>query len=321
MMDGMILYRGVIEDNNDLEKIGRVKVRIHGIHPEDKTLVKTEDLPWAEVMGGTSFGLVSGVGISSILRNGTWVWLMLEMNDPNKPVIMGTMLGINSEPVDTSTGFNDPNGEYPIESRSTESDINRLARVEKLTDQYYDEADARGYNTTVHDKINQDQDVQSGITDGTTGADVSQTEPLSTNDASEYPNVNVLETHSGHVIELDDTAGNERIRVYHRTGSYIEIKPDGSFVQKSVGSDPNHFITTNDLNIHIERGVKQYIEENWEEIINGNLLSNVKGNLKLHVEGNLDWVIGGNINITTGGTHTVNNGGNHSVTAPRIDLN
>lgn len=326
----MKLYRAVVEDNKDPEKLGMVKVRIYGLHTKNNensgefSAIATDDLPWAQVMGGTSFGLVGGVGISSVLRQGTWVWVILEADNPNKPIVIGTLIGKNSTDsvgkYSGGEGFFDPEEEYPFAARSAESDINRLARNEQLGEGYYDVAKGYGQMETIHKIINDNVDVVSQ-TDGFTGANVSQTEPNSLNDASAYPDVNILETHSGHVIELDDTDGNERVRVYHKSGSYIEIRPDGSFVQKSVGTDASHYIHMSDVHSHIAAGVKEYIEANKEEIIGGNLLSNVKGNLKLHVAGNLDWQVDGNITITSGGTQTTTNGGNYTHTAPRIDLN
>lgn len=330
----MKLYRAVVENNIDESKLGRVQVRIFELHTKSNensgefSAISTSHLPWAEVMGGTSFGLVSGVGLSNILRNGTWVWVILENDNPNKPIIVGTIIGTNTEsPVgkqSSGEGFYDPEETYPIQARvNTETDINRLARNEKLSEEYYD-FPMSGYaqQETIHKIINDNVDVQEGITDGFTGADVSQTEPNSLDDKSEYPNSSILETHSGHVITLDDTNGNERIRVYHTTGSYIEIRPDGTFVQKCANTDAeSHYIHMSDVQKHIAKGVKEYIEQNKEEIIGGNLLSNIKGDLKLHVEGNLDWLVDGNITITSGGTHTQDNGGNYTHTAPNIYLN
>ena len=51
----------------------------------------------------------------------------------------------------------------------------------------------------------------------------------------EYPHNKVTQTFGGHVIELDDTPGAERIHVYHRAGSYIEMNPDGSVVIRALG--------------------------------------------------------------------------------------
>jgi hypothetical protein len=50
---------------------------------------------------------------------------------------------------------------------------------------------------------------------------------------AEYPHNRVITTKSGHVIELDDTEGAERIHIYHRKGAYIEIDKDGKLVVKT----------------------------------------------------------------------------------------
>lgn len=55
------------------------------------------------------------------------------------------------------------------------------------------------------------------------------TEPV-TPFAPKYPHNNVEVTTSGHVIEVDDTPGAERVKVYHRSGSMVEMHPDGTVV-------------------------------------------------------------------------------------------
>jgi hypothetical protein len=45
--DRFIPFFGVVEDRNDPLCVGRCKIRIFGVHPEDKTLVTTDQLPWA----------------------------------------------------------------------------------------------------------------------------------------------------------------------------------------------------------------------------------------------------------------------------------
>jgi hypothetical protein len=296
----MKLYRGVVEDNADPKLLSRVKVRIFGIHTEvnenaeeEFAFVKTLDLPWSETIGNTGFGLVGGVGLSSVLRQGTWVWVVLENDDVNKPLIIGTVIGISSEDsvekYSSGLGFTDPEQIYPFTTRSLETDINRLARNEKLDEPYYDEVcPILGLDTTIHQKINDTVDVVE-INDSVSGADVTQTEPNSTSELAIYPDSQVIETQSGHVIEIDDTTGNERIRVAHRTGSYIEIKPDGTFVQKSVNEDSeSHYIHMSSVNEHIKKSVKRHIEENVEEIINGYVKRNIKNNVDEHTEGGIN---------------------------------
>jgi hypothetical protein len=49
-----------------------------------------------------------------------------------------------------------------------------------------------------------------------------------------YPYNSTMTTRSGHILEFDDTPGSERVQVYHKSGSYLEILPDGTIVTKSV---------------------------------------------------------------------------------------
>lgn len=198
-----MFYRAIVEDNNDPDKCKRVKVRIFGLHTSSTSHASADGLPWAEVMGGTDFGLVSGVGISSILRKGTMVWVFLRDDDPNFPVVIGTIAGIHSEK--PSGGFSDPDGVYP----------SRMG-------------------PDIHPKV-QDS----------------------------YTSLATLETASGHLIELDDTQGNERVKVTHKTGTFIEIKPDGSIFMNTVAD----------------------------------MDSTVTGNFKLKVTGNTEIESGGNFSV------------------------
>ena len=61
------IYKGVIEDNNDPEKMGRCKIRVIGIHSPNKTKknmdgVPTDEIPWAEPALGLFEGSVTGFG-------------------------------------------------------------------------------------------------------------------------------------------------------------------------------------------------------------------------------------------------------------------
>lgn len=92
----MKLYTGIVESNADPLQCGRVQVRIKELHSDVKSgfeAVKTSDLPWSEVLGSNDFGLVNGIGCSSILRVGTQVWLVLDHDDPNFPIVIGVRKG------------------------------------------------------------------------------------------------------------------------------------------------------------------------------------------------------------------------------------
>jgi GH24 family phage-related lysozyme (muramidase) len=129
----MNIYYGVVEDRiNDPLKLGRVRVRISGIHTENKQELPTADLPWALVMQPTSSAANSGVGFSPTgILEGTWVMLVYRDEDQQSPIVIGTLPGIPSidkvvsNPGTTSavvssdgTAWKDSSG-APIKSGST----------------------------------------------------------------------------------------------------------------------------------------------------------------------------------------------------------
>ena len=57
-------YTGIVEDRNDPLQVGRVRVRIFGLHTDDKQLIGTPDLPWSDVLMPTTSPSLSGLGLS-----------------------------------------------------------------------------------------------------------------------------------------------------------------------------------------------------------------------------------------------------------------
>ena len=72
--NNFIWFTGVIEDRNDPEYLGRVRVRCFGFHTSDNNLLATADLPWAHCLLPTTSAGISGLGQSpSALVNGSVV--------------------------------------------------------------------------------------------------------------------------------------------------------------------------------------------------------------------------------------------------------
>lgn len=101
--------------------------------------------------------------------------------------------------------------------------------------------------------------------------------------AAEYPYNRVIQTRSGHVIELDDTPENERVHIYHKAGTYIEINTDGRMVIKCKDSS------------------FEIVEKDKHLQVNGNLNVRVLGDLNALVEGKTAFTSKGDVNITSGG--------------------
>ena len=54
---------------------------------------------------------------------------------------------------------------------------------------------------------------------------------------AKYPYNKTITTEGGHSIEVDDTPGSERLHVYHKSGTYIEIDQTGQRATKVVDND------------------------------------------------------------------------------------
>jgi hypothetical protein len=91
--DGFIWWIGVVEDRMDPEKSGRVRVRIYGYHTDDKSLLPTNDLPWAIPITPISSAAISGIGSAPLGPiEGTWViGFFLDGSDMQQPAIFGTI--------------------------------------------------------------------------------------------------------------------------------------------------------------------------------------------------------------------------------------
>jgi hypothetical protein len=130
-------YKGVIEDNNDPLQMGRVRVRLLGLHSANKLDVPTSTLPWANVIQSLAFGgFSSGIGVSGVPIQGTWVWCFVDFNDTNNVIVLGAISGINSEASTPSYGFNDPSGTYPLADRIGQADINPRVRTNSYLHTY-----------------------------------------------------------------------------------------------------------------------------------------------------------------------------------------
>lgn len=244
------IYRGVIEDNSsDPLKSGRCKVRVVGVHTDEKEKsemdgIPTDELPWAEPVLGLIEGSVSGYGGWSVPLQGSHVFVFFESGHPMKPRYFGSAPGYPTESPDGSKGFNDPDEDYP--DKTDESDFSRLARNEKIND------------TIVQTKKD--------------NLDSEEPDPYY---SAEYPHNKVLETHSGITIELDDTPSNERIHVYHPSNSYIEINSNGDVIIRNANDK-----------FEIVDGEKiQHILSNYTSKVDGDETKEVSGDSTIDTSG------------------------------------
>lgn len=204
-MQTMEWFQGVVEDIDDPEKLGQVRVRIFGENsPGPSTDLNI--LPWAKVLMPVTSSGFNGIGQAPVgLTVGAWV-IGFFMGDKRHPMILGSM-------VMTDTISDQAAGKNPVEK------------------QYIEEL---GEKPTKY--------------------------------ATKYPNNRTINTTSGHLIEIDDTPGSERIHVFHKSKSYVEFFPDGSIVTKSMKD--NTSVTMNDHSISVVRGDLQIVSNEGKIQIN-----------------------------------------------------
>jgi len=309
---GFQWFVGVVEDRKDPKTLGRLRVRCLGYHTEGLDKLPTADLPWAHVMNPITSATVSGLGQSPLgAVEGTWVvGFFQDGSDAQQPIIIGTLPGVPSELPDIGAkkGFMDAvNGAYP--KYKNETDVNRLS----VNDENLPHSSLTIRKADLDKKVGTAQ--IDGIFDGVApidsdldaGASLDEnvgvviggewSEP-ETPYASEYPHNHVYESEAGHIREIDDTPGKERIHERHSSGSGYEIHPDGSKVTR-VKQD-NYTITTNDDYTHIKGTQRHTTDEGVRIRVNANGVEGNNYNIEVGANANVNVEVNkGNINLTT----------------------
>lgn len=124
---------------------------------------------------------------------------------------------------------------------------------------------------------------------------------------AKYPFNSVLETESGHVIEIDDTPNNERIHHYHKTGTFTEVDRNGTLVRRIVGDayeiwDRNGYIhIKGTCNITVDGDANILVKNDCDLEIDGKLTANVGGDSNWSIGGNASWTVAGDVSWNIAG--------------------
>ena len=82
----------VLQVDGDPEELGRVKVRIYGVHPEDPELCSLGDLPWASVVMPSTEAGTSGYGGTTGLKPSAQVFgIFLDGKNSQLPLVLGSI--------------------------------------------------------------------------------------------------------------------------------------------------------------------------------------------------------------------------------------
>ena len=275
-------FIGVVENNVDERLEGRVQVRAFNIHGTVDQ-VPSENLPWAIPISGSYDPNNPPPPLNS------WVFgFFLDGRDAQQPMIIGLIPTQMTEPIDPQrTGWGRfPNSEpsnydrlsYGSRARDYGQPLlSRLARGENIEETY-----------VLAQEVGRVRDIAS------TEGQSSWEEPASAY-AAQYPFNRVIETASGHSIEIDDTPGAERIMIWHRSGSFLQVDSRGTKVDKTTSD--KYDITQNNHHIYIGGRSQVTIEGDSHVVVKGNKTEEVFGDYRQLIHGNHELSVAGQLNL------------------------
>jgi len=369
-------YYGIVEDRNDPLMIGRVRVRVHGVHTDNRTLIATPDLAWSQVLLPTTTAALSGIGTQHGLVEGSTVAGFFRDKSLQDFVVTHSAAGlpqagyketvadkllvrseetqtfigsgegfshVNSGPSSWKkgvkiAGFNDPrqltkadyagtpDGESPTEQpkrghgltmamdkapvapENTEPEIGKAV---KITEKTITIDDLPFYPLRPDGKTSDLGAYHTGKENGTLDADETNYDSMDLSKMKDdeqfkfigeeyrpkylkifeqkskakpvYPFNKTNITESGHLIEVDDTKGAERLNWHHRSGTFTEWQPDGSIITR-VNKD-NYTLVCRDNTLVIGGEVAITVLGNAQVVVKKDAYLGINGDAKLEVLG------------------------------------
>lgn len=206
-------------------------------------------------------------------------------NDPAGP--------LNDPSLAKIIAYQDPNKVYPKKEYLDKPDTNKLATGDKTSPLLKNKEKKRIKNITIanSNKIWNEPEISY---------------------SGKYPYNQVMETESGHVVEFDNTPGGERIHVYHKEGTYLEIDVNGTMIKKVVGDT---------YEVH-ERNGYVYVKGAYNLTTEGTTKIQVKDSADIQVFGETKLI--GHKSITVNSAEFINLNSNNGInlgTAGPININ
>jgi hypothetical protein len=237
---GFIWFVAVVERINDPLKLGRCRIRCVGWHTDNKQLLPSDSLPWAQVLLPTN-----NTNPYPPREGDMVVGFFTDGENGQDPIIMGVMPGIPLDAANPQKGFSDPRSSSELAAAPVKPDESATNYPRKLDE------------PTTSRLARNDSDYPSAIVAAKKAKKASKVEPDSYY-AAKYPYNNVHESESGHALEFDDTKGAERIHLYHRSGSYVEYGPLGDRAERI---QRNKFsVVVGDDSIYVQGQVNIFVD-------------------------------------------------------------
>jgi len=119
-----------------------------------------------------------------------------------------------------------------------------------------------------------------------------------------YPYNNVQQTEAGHKFEMDDTPTRERVCLSHRSGTFIEMHPNGDEVHKVYGNgftiivSNNNVLIGGDCNIEVQGNCNINVLKDMNVQVGGNYNLQVRGETNVRSVGEIDILGDSDVRIT-----------------------
>jgi phage baseplate assembly protein gpV len=334
----MELYYGMVEDRHDPLGVGRVRVRVHGIHTHDKQQIASADLPWSSVIMPTTEASLSGIGKTTHgLIEGSTVIGVFTDNAKQNFIVLGSSLGIPSSGArkdiknklitpSVEDGFNDPRRLTATDYDDTPDGINPVQ----------DPSRSWGLTAALDKAPKHPKSVEIKL-DGTASTITEKT--LTTDDLPYYPLYRDQ-------TDVSDKAINGSEPTYKPTTLSVfelpEKTKDTTATQypynKVTETESGHYFSVDDtpgreriVDFHRSGTYKEIwqdgdevhrvVNDHYEVICKDDHLY-IGGSAIVHVEsGNVTInVVKGNANITVGGDTNITSTGNINMTAPTVAI-
>jgi len=282
-------FIGAVVSINDPLEVGRVRVRIYGVHSDNKVDIPDTDLPWAQVVVPVTQGGTGGYGSNIGIQVGAEVFgIFLDGKDSQLPLVLGSIpkreKSVNNSISTNLLARTDMGDLHPSYAKRAKGRVNDNG----FPLQYYTARPPR---------------VTSVAPDKESPADYYSVKywiepPIADDELIDYPNNHVYETPGGHVVEFDNTPGRERFHRYHPSGSYEEVISTGQRTLKVVGPDyelyldSSSIVITGDYNVTVAGNKRELIQGNYHLEVQGDMTMNLHQSLQKKVAFNYETEIG-----------------------------
>ena len=304
-------FVGSVISINDPLELGRIRVRIYGIHSDNKTDIPDRDLPWAQVVTPITEGGTKGYGSNIGVQVGAEVFgMFLDGDHSQLPLILGSM------PKNENTKNNSVSTNLLARTDLAVKHPSYINRAKGRVND--DDGEAIEYYKAKPPKVT------SVAPDKTSPTDYYDTkawvEPvISGGEIPEYPDNHVYETPGGHIMEFDNSPGKERFHQYHPSGSYEEIIATGQRTLKITG--PNYELYLDSASIFIKGDHNVTIGGNKRELIQGNYHLEVQGDMTMNLHKSLQTKVAFNQETEVGKFRVTNVGEDDNLTVLAGDQN